>query len=205
MHREILSAEQQIILTLVKKFGREYYLAGGTSVALHIGHRRSLDFDLFKSASLNIKKNISRISEYGLPFTVTRRVAGQMNVTVGGVKFTFLEYPFNFKGSIRFEGIIKIPELIDLAAMKAYALDRRSKWKDYVDLYFILKGYYSIRQISARASEVFDQFFSEKLFRARLSYFEDVDYSEEVEYIVPEVPKDEIRAWLTETSLAVDL
>lgn len=205
MHKEILSAEQQLMLPLVKKFGREYYLAGGTAVALHVGHRRSLDFDLFKSAPLNIRKNISRISEYGLPFTVTRRVSGQMNVIIGRVKFTFLEYPFPVKGSIRFEDIIKIPELLDLAAMKAYALDRRSKWKDYVDLYFILKEYYSIRQISARAIEIFDQFFSEKLFRARLSYFEDVDYSEEVEYIVPEVPKDEIRAWLTETSLAVDL
>jgi len=205
MHKEILSAEQQIILPLVKEFGREYYLAGGTAVALHLGHRRSIDFDLFKPTSLNIKKNISRISEYGLPFTITRRVPEQMNVTVGGIKFTFLEYPFKTKGSIKFEDIIKVPELIDLAAMKAYALGRRSKWKDYVDLYFILKYDYSIRQISARASEIFDQLFSEKLFRAQLSYFEDVDYSEEIEYIVPEVPEDEIRAWLTETSLAIDL
>ena len=205
MHKEILSAEQQIIMPLVKEFGREYYLAGGTAVALHLGHRRSIDFDLFKPTSLNIKKNISRISEYGLPFTITRRVPEQMNVTVGGIKFTFLEYPFKTKGSIKFEDIIKVPELIDLAAMKAYALGRRSKWKDYVDLYFILKYDYSIRQISARASEIFDQLFSEKLFRAQLSYFEDVDYSEEIEYIVPEVSEDEIRAWLTETSLAVDL
>ena len=205
MHKEILSAEQQIILPLVKEFGREYYLAGGTAVALHLGHRRSIYFDLFKPTSLNIKKNISRISEYGLPFTITRRVAEQMNVTVGCVKFTFLEYPFKTEGSIKFENIIKVPELIDLAAMKAYSLGRRSKWKYYVDLYFILKYNYSIRQISARASEIFDQLFSEKLFRAQLSYFEDVDYSEEIEYIVPEVPEDEIRAWLTEASLAVDL
>jgi hypothetical protein len=89
--------------------------------------------------------------------------------------------------------------------MKAYALGRRSKWKDYVDLYFILKNYYSFDQISKRASEIFDQLFSEKLFRAQLSYFDDIDYSEEVEYIVPEVPKDEIQTWLTATSLAVDL
>jgi len=61
--------------------------------------------------------------------------------------------------------------------MKAYSLGPQSKWKDYVDLYFILKYDYSIRQISARASEIFDQLFSEKLFRAQLSYFDDIDYS----------------------------
>ncbi len=205
MHKEILSPEQERILPLVRKFGREYYLAGGTAVALHIGHRRSLDFDLFKSTSTKNKNNVTRISEYGLPYTVTRRVAGQMNVTIGGVKFTFLEYPFKIKATSRFEDIVKIPELIDLAAMKAYALGRRSKWKDYVDLYFILKDYYSIRQISDCASEIFDQLFSEKLFRAQLSYFEDIDYSEEVDYIGPEIPEDKIRSWLTEASLAIDL
>ena len=47
-----------------------------------------------------------------------------------------------------FEDNIRLPELIDLAAMKAYALGRRSKWKDYVDLYFILKDYFTIEQIS---------------------------------------------------------
>ena len=205
MHKEILSDKQLKLLPLLRQFGREYYLAGGTAVALHIGHRRSIDFDLFKYSSLNHNKNISRISELGLLYEVTRRASDQMNLTIGDVKVTFLEYPFHVEARSRLENTIMVPELIDLAAMKAYALGRRSKWKDYVDLYFILKNYYSFDQISKRASEIFDQLFSEKLFRAQLSYFDDIDYSEEVEYIVPEVHKDEIRTWLTETSLAVDL
>ena len=205
MHKEILSEKQQELLPLIRQFNREYYLAGGTAVALHIGHRRSIDFDLFKFSSVNHKKNIDKIAGSRLPYEVTWREAGQMNVTLGEVKITFLEYPFQIAAARKFEDIIKVPELIDLAAMKAYALGRRSKWKDYVDLYFILKNYFSIGQISARASEIFDQLFSEKLFRAQLNYFDDIDYSEQIDYVDAPVPEDEIRSWLTETSLAIDL
>ena len=74
-----------------------------------------------------------------------------MNVTIHEVKFTFYEYPFKIDAKCRFEDYLRLPELIDLAAMKAYALGRRSKWKDYVDLYFILKNHYSIEEISKRA------------------------------------------------------
>ncbi|NLE33504.1 MAG: nucleotidyl transferase AbiEii/AbiGii toxin family protein [Bacteroidales bacterium] len=205
MHKETLSEKQKELLPLIRQFSREYYLAGGTAVALHIGHRRSIDFDLFKFSSLNHKRNIDKIAGLRLPYEVTWREAGQMNVTVGDVKLTFLEYPFHILPKRKFDNIIKIPELIDLAAMKAYALGRRSKWKDYVDLYFILKDYYSISQISARASEIFDQLFSEKLFRTQLNYFDDIDYSEQVEYIGSPVPEDVIRTFLNEKSLEIKL
>jgi hypothetical protein len=205
MHKEILSERQKELLPLIRQFSREYYLAGGTAVALHIGHRRSIDYDLFKFSSVNHKKNIDKISDSRLPYEVTWRVAGQMNVTVGEVKLTFLEYPFRVEAKTKFEDIIRIPELIDLAAMKAYALGRRSKWKDYVDLYFILKHYFSVGQISARASDVFEQLFSEKLFRAQLNYFDDIDYSEQVEYVDTAIPEEEIRAFLIEKSIDVKL
>jgi len=205
MHKEILSEKQKELLPLIRQFSREYYLAGGTAVALHIGHRRSIDFDLFKFSSLNHKRNIDRIAGLRLPYEVTWRETGQMNVTVGDVKVTYLEYPFLILPKKKFDNIIKIPDLIDLAAMKAYALGRRSKWKDYVDLYFILKDYYSISQISARASEIFEQLFSEKLFRTQLNYFKDIDYSEQVEYIGTPVPEDVIRTFLNEKSLEIKL
>lgn len=205
MHKEILSEEQRELLPLIRQFSREYYLAGGTAVALHIGHRRSIDFDLFKFSQVNQKRNIDKIASSGLPYEVTRRVTGQMNVTVDGVKMTFLEYPFPVTAEKRFDDVIRLPELIDLAAMKAYTLGRRSKWKDYVDIYFILKNYFSIDQISVRAEEIFDQLWSEKLFRAQLSYFDDIDYSERVEYINAEVHEEDIRNFLSERSIDFEI
>lgn len=53
MHTEIFSPGQIELLPYLKAFNRSFYLVGGTAVALHIGHRRSVDFDLFTSAALN--------------------------------------------------------------------------------------------------------------------------------------------------------
>ena len=47
LHPEILNNAQQELLPLVGKFGREYYLVGGTAIALYLGHRRSIDYNLF--------------------------------------------------------------------------------------------------------------------------------------------------------------
>lgn len=184
------------MMPLVKQFIKEFYLVGGTAIALYIGHRRSIDFDLFRFNTLNHKKIITRLSESGYPYRITRRVYEQMNVTVGDMTFTFFEYPFKIEAKNIFENSIRLPDLIDLSAMKAYALGRRSKWKDYVDLYFILKHHFSISQISERATTIYGQLFSEKLFRAQLCYFDDINYSESIDYIVPEVHPGEIKTFL---------
>ena len=204
LHPEILNNAQKDLLPLVGKFGREYYLVGGTAIALYMGHRRSIDFDLFKKAQLKRKKNLDVIQASGFPYQVVFNTDGQMNLVVNGVKLTFFQYEFDIKPVTNFEGIVKLPSLLDLAAMKAYALGRRSKWKDYVDLYFLLKGHFSIDEISSRAEEIFGELFSAKMFRVQLSYFEDVDYSEEVEYLISEPPTNqEIQSYLTEVSTEI--
>ena len=203
MHEEILNADQQKLLPLMAQFRREYYLVGGTAIALHLGHRRSIDFDMFKMSAINHKKNLDKIVAAGFEHLVTRRVEEQMNLLVGGVKVTFFQYPFPVVPEDSFKDVFRLPSLLSLAAMKAYALGRRSKWKDYVDLYFLLTKCFSLAEVSAKATELFGELFSEKLFRAQLSYFDDVDYTEQVEYLVPEPPaEDEIKSGLTELSIS---
>jgi len=61
MHLEILTMNQNNLLPFVSGFKRSFYLVGGTAIALHIGHRRSIDFDLFTSGTLKkslVKKKI---------------------------------------------------------------------------------------------------------------------------------------------------
>lgn len=199
MYKEILSDKQLELLPTMAKFHREYYLVGGTAIALHLGHRRSIDFDLFKPSALNHKKNLDRLTDSGFSYIVTRRVAEQMNLIVNDVKVTFFQYPFPVQPIEKFESCFRMPSLLQLASMKAYALGRRSKWKDYVDLYFLLKDYFSIVQISECATNLFGGLYSEKMFRAQLCYFEDVDYTEEVDYLIPNPPSnEEVRNSLTE-------
>jgi len=201
MHIQILNPDQIALLPLVKQYKKEFYLVGGTAIALHLGHRRSIDFDLFKFNPLQAAKIIKTISGFKFPYVITRRVTEQLNVTIQDVKFTFFQYPFKINATEKLDDIIRLPSLLELAAMKAYALGRRSKWKDYVDLYFILKGHYSIKQISDHSIEIYGQLFSEKLFRAQLSFFDDIDFSEPIEYIGEPIPEETIKDFLIEKAI----
>ena len=98
-----------------------------------------------------------------------------------------------------------MPSLLDLAAMKAFALGRRAKWKDYVDIYFILHHHFSVEQIAERASAIFGQLFSEKQFRAQLCYFEDVDYTEPVDFVATPLIESEIKDYLTQKAIDIPL
>ena len=202
MHDEVLNEAQQKLLPLMAQFRREYYLVGGTAIALHIGHRRSVDFDMFKPPEISHKRNLDRIVASGFEYQVTRRVFEQMNLIVGDVKLTFFQYPFPVASEDMFGNVFRMPSLLSLAAMKAYALGRRSKWKDYVDLYFLLTQHFQMSEVTEKAIAIFGDLFSEKLFRAQLSYFADIDYAEEVEYLVAVPPSnEEIKAKLTQIAL----
>lgn len=197
MHKEILTEKQKKLLPLLKLFSKEYYLKGGTALALQIGHRRSIDFDLFSDKNIKRRAIKAIIEENNYPSKdIIFEAFDQMHLIIDSVKLTFFSFPHKIDANINFESVINMPSILDLAAMKSYALGGRAKWKDYVDLYFILKDYYSLKEVSARAKEIFQDFFNQKLFREQLSYFDDVDYSEKIEYVKNEVIDDEIKNFL---------
>ena len=202
MFKEILTKEQIELIPLIKKFSGDYYMVGGTSIALQIGHRRSIDFDLFTKKNLKRKQIKNIIEESGYSTTdIIYEAAEQFHIIINGVKTTFFQFPYEVKSYIDFDNVIKMPSLLELAAMKAYALGGRAKWKDYVDLFFIIKYHIPINEIVIKAKELFNHFFNDKLFKEQLSYFEDIDYSEEVEYTGKGFSKEEIKSFLINIAL----
>lgn len=133
MYANILSEKQVILFPFVQSFQKEFYLVGGTAIALQIGHRTSIDFDLFKFSSISKTKIAQRLEEYNFEFQLLFTDSESFHILVDGVKITFFQYPFKIPSKLTFNGV-KMPDLLHLAAMKAYALGRRAKWKDYVDL-----------------------------------------------------------------------
>jgi len=123
-----------------------------------------------------------------------------MHIKVNTVKITFFSYGFDIPHPIDFHKIITLPTLLDLAAMKAFALGKRAKWKDYADLYFLFERL-DPKDIEFRAKQLFGEFFSEKLFRQQLCYFQDIDYTEAIEYQDHEISKQRIKERLTEIAL----
>lgn len=192
MHKEILTKEQNQLLPLVAEFSNNFGLVGGTAIALHLGHRRSIDFDLFSEKKFGNQSLLNKISSFGTPdkFIVNR--AGELTFIIKKVKITFFHFPYKINHSKNFGYKIKMPDLLTLAAMKAFALGQRAKWKDYVDLYFIIKDHFTISQIAQKSQEIFGHGFNEKLFRSQLAYFDGINYEETVEFLPDFEVADEI-------------
>jgi hypothetical protein len=195
MYETILSANQQKMLPFLETFHREYYLVGGTAIALQLGHRESIDFDMFKQGIVHKSKIIAKLKALGWDYHLIYTDTDSFHIIVEDVKLTFFNYPFKVPAATSF-GKLKMPDLLHLAAMKAYALGRRAKWKDYVDLYFIMNQQITLDDIAATASSIFGGMFSTKLFKQQLSYFADVDYSEEITYCQNPVSDAAIKASL---------
>jgi len=184
MRKEILTKEQVKLLPLGGKFIKNFGLVGGTAIALQIGHRQSIDFDLFSTEGFNNAKIRKIIIASGSKISkVYQDEVGQFTFFVDKVQFTFFHYPFKIEFSEKFEKTLKMPDLLTLAAMKAYTLGRRAKWKDYVDLYFIINKYHSLKKIVKRGKTIFNGEFNERIFREQLAYFKDIDYQEEVVFL----------------------
>lgn len=202
MHKEILTKEQIALLPLVAEFSQDFGLVGGTAIALHLGHRRSVDFDLFSQKSFGNQSLLNKILRHLETDGIIVNKLGELTLILKGVKLTFYQFPFPLDYAAIFEGI-KLPELLTLAAMKAFALGQRAKWKDYADLYFIIKDHFSVGQISEKGKQLFGGNFNEKLFRSQLAYFEGIDYAEQVEFMPGfDIPKEAIKRQLTEFALA---
>lgn len=202
MHTEILVDEQRALMPLVHDFSRKFGLVGGTAIALHLGHRRSIDFDLFTAQDFSSSEIRRVMRRHRHVPRVLRDESGQYTVIINGVFFTFYQYLFPVTFPRRWPDVIRLPDLLTLAAMKAHALGRRAKWKDYVDLYFILENSHTMKQIVTRAKRIFKKEFNEHFFRQQLSYFQDIDYSETIEFMPGfAVDKKKVQRRLIEESL----
>jgi hypothetical protein len=198
MYENVLTQNQMVLAEKLLPACSDFYLAGGTALALQIGHRRSIDFALASYNQIDSfgleRKLLSMRFDIQTVFTAT---GDEFSILINGIKVTFFMFPFIVKHEVFWEkGQITLPEIPDLGAMKAYALGRRSKWKDYVDLYFLLHDRMDIQDVIRSAEKIFKRHFNSKLFREQLCYFEDIDYSETVEYVDYTPEDEEIKEFL---------
>ena len=202
MHEEILSQKQRELLPILSYFSKQnFYLARGTALALQLGHRESIDFDIFtfqEFNNLDIERELSKLSN-GKRETIIDKL-DEYTIIENSVKITFLRYPFQIKDLLLINGI-QLANDLTIGAMKAYALGRRAKWKDYADLYVLLQSY-SLKNIIDKSKEIFGSLFSEKNFLQELAYFKDIDYTETIDWHIENPPtKEHIQQTLMEMSI----
>ena len=202
MYPDILTDTQKALIPHFELFAKEYYQVGGTAIALYLGHRKSIDFDLFTYDKIKLKSIKKWKDDLSFtPINTIYEASDQIHFIIENVKVTFMQFPFQLKSANHIHGL-SMPSLPSLAAMKAYVLGGRAKWKDYVDLYFIMKDHYSIKEIIKKADELFGSSFNGRFFRQQLSYFDDINYTEKVEYIGEPLVDEIIKVFLTDKSFS---
>lgn len=200
IHKNILNKRQKELWPLLSNF-KDFYLAENTALALQLGHRKSIDFDLFQNAPINSQKLLKLLNRQDVNHVIVD-TKDEFTLIYSGLKLTFLNYPFDLQPNINLETVKSIDSLT-IAAMKAYALGRRAKWKDYIDIYFIA-NLYSLDSIINKSKDIFGNLFSEKFFRTQLCYFKDIDYTEKVEFTKgKEINDERIKNYLKQ--IAVDI
>lgn len=195
MPLEVLKSEQKKIFEKLKSFP-EFYLVGGTALALQMKHRISVDFDLFSSEDIPLKF-LSKVKRIFINFIVKAVInhPGQLSVKINDTKVDFVKYNFPLISNfIHFNGV-KLLSIPEIAAMKAYALNRRGVLKDYVDLYFILRGKFStLKEIKKIAEKKYKDEFNFRMFLEQLAYLEDVK-DDEIIFLKQVVSKKEVESF----------
>lgn len=142
MFPETLSIETGQVLGKTKEtsFVENFYLAGGTALAVQLGHRKSIDLDFFSRQSFNsvlLKKELSGLGN----LAVTSEDNETLNGILDDVKVSFFKYNYDLISPlVNFENI-KIAGVKDIAAMKIDTIASRGSKKDFVDFYFLLEKF----------------------------------------------------------------
>jgi len=197
LHLEIFNPKRKEIFDKLSAFREKGYLAGGTALALQLGHRISYDFDIFclDEISDRFPEKVREILDIN---KVSINNSDEFTFfTENDIKISFVFYPFILKKYVlEFNDCpLKIISPLGVALTKAYAMNRRNAWRDYVDLYIILKNkLINLENIIKEAKDVYGELFNEKLFLAQLLYTEDISETEimNTPMIEDEVSLDEV-------------
>ncbi len=141
MHFSCLPPEARELLKKLNKTvcAHEAVLAGGTGLALHIGHRMSVDLDFFTQKAFSTEKVFQEMKRLGLTPKVLEESEGSLTVTVDGIKVSMFVYPYPFAEAMKEAEGVPVAGVIDIAAMKIIAISQRGAKRDSFDLYFVLQ------------------------------------------------------------------
>jgi hypothetical protein len=198
MHTEALTEDGLKLFPALAAFD-DFYLAGGTALALQIGHRLSIDFDLFHSSQIDrtLLAKVKRV----FPNTPVEPVINnpdELTAFVGSVKMTFLSYPFPLVEQLVSVGGLRMLSIKEIGVTKAYTIGRRGTFKDYVDLYFIIAEHHaSLEEIIAMAERKFSAEFNSRLFMEQLLFMDDV-HDHHIDFLKLPVAPEGITAFFRE-------
>ncbi|MBI3013012.1 MAG: nucleotidyl transferase AbiEii/AbiGii toxin family protein [Elusimicrobia bacterium] len=190
MYRSVLASGVPVLLKKLKEMivdGR-FVLAGGTALALQLGHRTSEDLDFFTRHTFSTEKTFQKLKRLRLELKIVQEENQTLSVLIQDVKVSLFNYPYPFTGiQPKFLGV-PLANVLDIASMKIIAACQRGTKRDFVDLYFILQDI-PFRKV---AENMIERYGKERInpivVGKSLVYFNDADGDPEPSYIVKNRP-----------------
>jgi hypothetical protein len=177
---DILPTSQRLLWDELGQVPPEFTLYGGTAIALHLGHRQSIDFDFFSPAVID-PHGVYESIEFLSGSQIIQQQKNTLTCLVSRdepVKISFFGLP-NIRPvkppHVATDNHLKIASLIDLAGMKALAVQQRAEAKDYIDVDAIIRAGVGLPLALAAAQAIFGQKFNPQITLKALSYFDDGD------------------------------
>lgn len=170
-------------LTLLRTIGREsyfhkFYLAGGTALALQLGHRLSVDLDFFTPENFDYRQVIELLRKMGR-FKPTHEKEDTVVGILERVSVSFFHYGYSLlEKPVVYEGA-HIIGLKDIAAMKIEAIAGRGIKRDFIDLYFLGQTGLSLQDALRCFKKKYESFDTNIVHILKaLTYFRDAEKSE---------------------------
>jgi len=188
----LLPNTQKLLLKLIDTctFLGDYVLVGGSALTLHICHRKSEDLDFFTYENSFDKENIFKYLNNFENKEILNQTDEQIDLLLDGVKVTFFNAKWTFLKPSK-KGRFHLASLESIAAMKVNVLFLRAKFRDYYDLYFLVKKVMSIKKIYECSLKILEGI-NFKLFAVALVYVDDIK-DDDIQYLEPIEELDKIK------------
>lgn len=187
MFESVLPQDAQTALAVLGKSNilRDGYLAGGTALALQMGHRQSVDFDFFSDKAfdaLEMSRSLQALGSFKEDAVEKNTLLGTFN----SVKYSYFYYPYpTIQATTKHAGV-SIAHIHDIAAMKLVAITDRNTKKDFIDLYTLVNHGVSIDQMFSLYDKKY-HVFEANIFTLikSMTFFIDADTDDMPQMLVP--------------------
>ena len=176
MFYDILDKKRQNILLILKNFKKDFYLAGGTALALQIGHRDSMDFDFFTNKDIDTQYFFKQIKQLFNGYKILKIQEEKNTLTIlidNSVKLSFFTYNYILIDKLIEDDNLRLASVLDIGCMKLSSIVSRATNKDYIDLYFILQKI-NLETLLEKAKKKFPDL-DKNLILKSLVYFDDIE------------------------------
>ena len=204
MHYEALDENRRELLPALGAFKKDFYLAGGTALALQIGHRVSVDFDFFTEKDFDTEELYESVQKVFGKVVRTQESSNTLAVVVqDDVRISFMKYRYPLLDVCVETEHFHLASILDIGCMKLSAIVSRAELKDYVDIFFILK-HLSLIELLIKLAEKISSLDQNLVLKALIS-FDDVSI-EPIDFIKGnDISFDEIQKSIVKNVKSVPL